>query len=173
MRIVDSGRSKYHKPRSGNNCCAKNCFNRESKDKVSFYRIPKAVDTATKARRKAWLQKISRVGPDGKPWKPTKNSRLCSEHFISGRKSDDPKSPNYIPRIFSHRNVKKPKERRTRVSRRLFVQNGCEGQTDHDIAGNKAFPCMSLHSEVTALRLPQLLPSQTKGLQHGYMLPQV
>ena len=136
MRIVDSGRSKYHKPPSGNNCCAKNCFNRESKDKVSFYRIPKAVDTATKARRKAWLQKISRVGPDGKPWKPTKNSRLCSEHFISGRKSDDPKSPNYIPCIFLHRNVKKPKERRTRVSRRLFVQNGCEGQTDHDIAGN-------------------------------------
>ena len=128
MRVVDSGRSKYRKPRSGNNCCATNCFNRESRDKVSFYRIPNSVDTTTKAGRKAWLQKISCVGPERK--------RLCSEHFISGRRSEDPKSPNYIPRVFLHRNVKKPKERRTRVCRRLFVQNGCEGQTDHDIAGN-------------------------------------
>ncbi|KAL1446257.1 hypothetical protein MTO96_044638, partial [Rhipicephalus appendiculatus] len=37
---------------------------------------------------------------DGSPWEPTKNSRICSQHFINGEKSNDPRSPAYVPTIF-------------------------------------------------------------------------
>ncbi|KAL1431515.1 hypothetical protein MTO96_014035 [Rhipicephalus appendiculatus] len=37
---------------------------------------------------------------DGSPWEPTKNSRICSQHFINGERSNDPRSPAYVPTIF-------------------------------------------------------------------------
>lgn len=36
-----------------------------------------------------------------KDWTPTDHSRLCSEHFISGMKSNDPLNPDYIPSLFT------------------------------------------------------------------------
>ncbi|KAF3837868.1 hypothetical protein F7725_009636, partial [Dissostichus mawsoni] len=35
-------------------------------------------------------------------WQPTSNSRLCSQHFVSGRTNDNPMSPDYIPSLFAH-----------------------------------------------------------------------
>ncbi|KAG5284761.1 hypothetical protein AALO_G00030180 [Alosa alosa] len=29
-------------------------------------------------------------------------TRLCSDHFIKGAKSDDPLSPDWVPSVFSH-----------------------------------------------------------------------
>ena len=34
--------------------------------------------------------------------KPNEHSWVCSAHFVSGNKSDDPLSPDYIPRVFSY-----------------------------------------------------------------------
>jgi hypothetical protein len=58
-----------------NNCVAVGCNNYPSRyTKVSFYRFPCDVE-----RRNKWIAAVKR-----KSWKPSENSRLCSEHFISG-----------------------------------------------------------------------------------------
>lgn len=37
---------------------------------------------------------------DGSPWSPKLHDRICSAHFIGGKKADEQDSPSYIPRIF-------------------------------------------------------------------------
>lgn len=37
---------------------------------------------------------------DGSPWYPKPDDKICSEHFIGGKKSDAQASPSYIPTIF-------------------------------------------------------------------------
>lgn len=59
---------------------------------LKFYRFP-----ADPKRRALWITKINR-----KNWQPNEYSWLCSSHFISGQKSDDPLSPDYVPSIFDY-----------------------------------------------------------------------
>ncbi|XP_033977720.1 uncharacterized protein LOC117475554 [Trematomus bernacchii] len=74
-------------------CCAVGCDNsRQRNPGLQFVSIPKDVD-----RRNKWLAAIRRDH-----WQPTSNSRLCSQHFVSGRKNDNPMSPDYIPSLFAH-----------------------------------------------------------------------
>ena len=37
-----------------------------------------------------------------KNWTPNAYSWICSVHFVSGEKSDDPLSPGYVPTLFAH-----------------------------------------------------------------------
>ena len=39
---------------------------------------------------------------DRKDREPTEYTWICSEHFITGTKSNDPLAPNYVPSIFKH-----------------------------------------------------------------------
>ncbi|CAM1293284.1 Uncharacterised protein r2_g235 [Pycnogonum litorale] len=71
-------------------CCAINC-NNDRDSGVSLYRIP-----ADPERSNRWIAAIRRD-----KWEHNKWTRLCSQHFISGAKSDDPLSPDWIPSIFS------------------------------------------------------------------------
>ena len=43
---------------------------------------------------------ISFPRPDGSDWKPHNRSRICSDHFIGNKKSEDPRSPSYNPTTF-------------------------------------------------------------------------
>ncbi|KAM7292632.1 hypothetical protein ISCGN_025770 [Ixodes scapularis] len=47
------------------------------------------------------------VGPDGSPWRPSSNSRVCSDHFLGLRRVDVQRHPDYLPSVFpddySHR----------------------------------------------------------------------
>ena len=92
-------------------CCAPNCSNRRNREEnIQFYRIPKE-----KELRKIWLLRIRR-----KQFKPTANTRLCSEHFVGGCRSMDPSSASYFPSVFFHSHNKSNGGRNTLRSRRTI-----------------------------------------------------
>ncbi|XP_077080745.1 uncharacterized protein LOC143733085 [Siphateles boraxobius] len=87
-------------------CCAVSCDNSKSQrndKKLKFYNIPKNPE-----RRQKWISAIKRDH-----WTPTEHSRLCSEHFISGTKSDNPLNPNYVPSLFAYLS---PEERQRKIN---------------------------------------------------------
>ena len=69
---------------------------------ISFYRFP-----TDSERRHRWICFVSRQNPDGTPWKPVEGDRLCSEHFISKKKSDLPNNPDYVPSVYPETIAKK------------------------------------------------------------------
>ena len=76
--------------------CCKNEENRCNKYKkgkgVQFYRFPTDPE-----RKSKWVSAMN-----CKDWEPTEYSWICSEHFVSGSKSNDFLAPNYVPTIFKH-----------------------------------------------------------------------
>ena len=76
-------------------CAVVGCHNRQTKQcGLSFYRFPKDKD-----HRRLWVAFVSRRNPDGSLWQPGTGDRVCSEHFISKRKSDLPSSPDFVPSV--------------------------------------------------------------------------
>ena len=76
-------------------CAVVGCHNRQSKHcQISFYRFPKE-----KERRRRWIAFVSRKNSDGSAWEPGNGDRVCSEHFITGKKSDLFTSPDFVPSI--------------------------------------------------------------------------
>jgi hypothetical protein len=58
---------------------------------------------------------IGRINPDGTPWKPTKNSRICGDHFVSGKFSIESNHPDYVPSLFNDNRIfRKPKPKTKR-----------------------------------------------------------
>ena len=58
---------------------------------------------------------IGRINPDGTPWKPTKNSRICGDHFVSGKFSIESNHPDYVPSLFNDDRIfRKPKPKTKR-----------------------------------------------------------
>ena len=65
-------------------CAAVGCTNNQMKNKeLSFYRFPAEQD-----RRDKWTAAVKRADSNSdrcqKEWKPSKYSRICSAHFVSG-----------------------------------------------------------------------------------------
>ena len=90
--------------RGGFTCCVPHCFNNSKKDKaLSFYRIPK-----DKTLRKVWLHKISR-----KDFEPTDGHRVCSAHFVGGKKTYMNNVPLIVPKTVK---PVQPKPRQTLAS---------------------------------------------------------
>ncbi|XP_065054555.1 peroxynitrite isomerase THAP4-like [Rhopilema esculentum] len=89
-------------------CCAVGCANRQEGEKknLTFYRIPKGRTPIEKRRRQDWLRAIRR--DDWRTWSDEKISKafICAEHFISGKRSDNPDDANWIPTIFQHSTAK-------------------------------------------------------------------
>ena len=56
-------------------CGAVGCNNRQGKCGKRFYKFP-----ADKRQRQAWIRAVKR-----KDWTPSKQSRICSGHFVSGK----------------------------------------------------------------------------------------
>ncbi|KAK7119636.1 hypothetical protein R3I94_021456 [Phoxinus phoxinus] len=76
----------------GKSCSAIDCKNRfNKKSNLSFYRLPKAKEKRTK-----WIAALCRNN-----WNPGSETWICSCHFVSGKKSDDPLHPDYVPSLFS------------------------------------------------------------------------
>ena len=53
-----------------------------------------------------------------KNWSPTEYTWICSEHFVSGAKSNNPLVPNYVPTLFKH--IESPIKRKLEGSVRDF-----------------------------------------------------
>ncbi|XP_065889366.1 uncharacterized protein [Dysidea avara] len=82
-------------------CCAVGCHNVFVKGNgIHWYKFPPEPET-----RARWISAIRR-----EHWEPTQNTWICSEHFISGEKSSDPLSPDYVPSVFQH--VSSPQKRK-------------------------------------------------------------
>ena len=89
-------------------CCAPGCRNRCTSDSsLKFHRFP-----VNKERRALWIAAVRR-----EQWKPTEHSVLCSAHFASGSKSNNPLSPDYVPTLFSHSSTDERRRARSRTWR--------------------------------------------------------
>lgn len=76
-------------------CVVFGCNNRHSKGcSFSFYHFLTYLE-----RRRCWVAFVGRQNPAGTTWQPGKDDRLCSDHFISKKKSDIPINPDYIPSV--------------------------------------------------------------------------
>lgn len=74
-------------------CCAVGCSNVYRKGSgIQFYRFPVDLE-----RRNKWIAAVNRQN-----WNPTEYTWICSEHFVSGVKSNNPLAPNYVPSLFRH-----------------------------------------------------------------------
>ena len=75
-------------------CCATYCSNSRNKQPhLEYYRIPKE-----KMLREKWLSLIRR-----KDFRPSDSTRLCSEHFVGGKRLFEKDSGSYLPTIFKHK----------------------------------------------------------------------
>ncbi|XP_050714885.1 uncharacterized protein LOC126997698 isoform X2 [Eriocheir sinensis] len=90
-------------------CVAPGCCNKGSQKHISFYHFPPVSSkrSARGSRRGRWFEAVMGALPPGETlpseyWKYPTNARLCSNHFISGKKSEDPLSPDYIPSVFAN-----------------------------------------------------------------------
>lgn len=85
-----------------NNCSVVDCTNTRKKVKgrevvVHFYKFPSTKYESV--RRPAWIRFCARKNLDGSVWLPSKNSFICSEHFVGGRHVNNPNHPSFIPTI--------------------------------------------------------------------------
>ncbi|KAF4108998.1 uncharacterized protein LOC131547462 isoform X1 [Onychostoma macrolepis] len=73
-------------------CVVAGCRNRRTRGTtLSFYRFPRDPE-----RKQRWIAAVNREG-----WVPNEGSRLCSTHFISGKQVKNPRSPDYVPSVFT------------------------------------------------------------------------
>ena len=76
-------------------CAVVGCKTRQRKGiPRSFYRIPPDSE-----HRCHWLAFINRKNEDGTPWRPGTGDRVCSDHFISGKKSNVSTHPDFVPSV--------------------------------------------------------------------------
>ncbi|XP_030622611.1 THAP domain-containing protein 11-like [Chanos chanos] len=79
----------------GFTCCVPGCYNNSQRDKDKrFYIFPK-----DKTLRETWLKNISRNGVNGcfSTFQPTTGHRVCSAHFVGGRKTYTTRIPTIFP----------------------------------------------------------------------------
>ena len=95
----------------GFTCCVPGCFSNSKRDtNLSFYNIPNGKSKDKQLLRKKWLHAISR-----KDFRdPGLGHRVCSKHFVGGRKSYMNNVPTIVPKT---ENKKTPKERPTKMAR--------------------------------------------------------
>jgi len=88
-------------------CVVIGCYNHhQTGGGVSFYRFP----ADNSERRRKWISFVSRENEDGSPWEPSDGDRVCSAHFISGKKSDDACNPDFVPSVYPKTASKKPSQ---------------------------------------------------------------
>ncbi|XP_061883411.1 THAP domain-containing protein 11 [Entelurus aequoreus] len=79
----------------GFTCCVPGCYSNSHRDRdLRFYTFPK-----DNTLRELWLRNISRAGVSGcfSTFQPTTGHRVCSVHFVGGRKTYTIRVPSLFP----------------------------------------------------------------------------
>ena len=79
-------------------CCAVGCSNVYRKGSgICFYRLPS--DPERKAK---WIAAVKR---ENCQWAPSEHTWICSQHFVTGEKSNNPLAPNYVRVLLYSNNI--------------------------------------------------------------------
>lgn len=122
-------------------CWVKGCKNRAGVNKVSFFRFPRRPEN----KRQMWIDHIigqesrltSSEGSDrrlrlGKIQEPSNHDRICSDHFITGKPSNDPLHVDYIPTLKISLSTTEAPNKISSVSRKKQRQSDLAlGSGDH------------------------------------------
>lgn len=85
-------------------CCVLGCSatyqsTDQSGEKVRFFGFPSRPHEIE--RRSKWIENIRTARKDLEGiWAPSKNSKVCSRHFVGNVKVENPREPNYNPTVF-------------------------------------------------------------------------
>ncbi|KAG1937144.1 uncharacterized protein LOC120461878 [Pimephales promelas] len=115
---------------------------------IKTFRFPR-----NQKKREAWIAAVKREG-----WIPTSNSRICSKHFISGKPSDDPENPDYIPSKLPPR----PDPSASKVSVKDMDLNVTEVKSYKDMRAGKHLVMSEIEN---ILKLNKSNKEQVKSLQ--------
>ena len=87
--------------RGGETCCVPNCYNNTREDRgLTFYTFPR-----DSSKRDVWIQAIRRPIL----WKPSTYHKVCANHFVGGRKTEQVSCPT----VFPGRMTVEPRKRRS------------------------------------------------------------
>ena len=89
---------------------------------MQFYRFPQ-----NEAKRTLWVNAVNR-----KSFRPNASTVICSQHFVGGRRSDDPLSPAYVPSIFSFTTPRRKRELEQGVGRFQAAKRRRENKEIYD-----------------------------------------
>ena len=83
---------------TGSYCCVVGCHSNTVRNsgQVKFHPFPKS----NQEQAEAWIRAIKRVDHNGRPWRPTSSSVICSLHFFNGKMSKEQNHPAYVPSVF-------------------------------------------------------------------------
>jgi len=76
-------------------CCVVGCHNVFKKNSgIKFYRFP-----TNPEKRSKWIAAVKHDD-----WIPNDYTWICSTHFVTGKRSDNPLAANYVPTLFPQLN---------------------------------------------------------------------
>ena len=114
--------------RGGFTCCVPGCFSNSNRDvDLSFYVIPNGKSKEKILLRKKWLHMISR-----KDFQPTDGHRVCSKHFVGGRKTYMNNVPTLVPKMKGKENLTK----RRVINRKPVDSLPVDSQEHFDASGS-------------------------------------
>ena len=103
-----------------------NCTARDLKSTreagVQFYRCPQ-----NEAKRTLWVNAVNR-----KSFRPNASTVICSQHFVGGRRGDDPLSPAHVPSIFSFTTPRRKRELEQGIGRFQAAKRRRENKETYD-----------------------------------------
>ena len=89
----------------GKKCCIKDCQNGDLKDKGLHFHL---VLRKNQHQTDQWIKQIRKH--NGLDWNPTKHTKICGDHFVSGQFSSMPDHPDYVPTLFANDDIKAAKD---------------------------------------------------------------